>query len=42
MKELLARLLTPRNILPVIVILAAIIGTFDIQLFGAYIRPDQG
>ena len=41
MKELLSRLLTPRNILPAIVILAAIIGTFDIKLFGSSVRPDQ-
>jgi len=41
MKILLPRLLSPRNILPVVVIVAAFVSIFDITLFGLSARPEQ-
>ena len=40
-KLLLRRLSSPRNILPLVVILGAFVGAFDIKLFGATVRSEQ-
>ncbi len=40
-KDLLRRLSSPRNILPLIAILGAIVGVFNISLFGLTVKPEQ-
>jgi len=40
-KDLLQRLSSPRNILPLIAILGAIVGVFNINLFGLTVKPEQ-
>lgn len=41
LKDLLRRLSSPRNILPLITILGAIVGVFNVNLFGLTVKPEQ-